>query len=62
MNVQGTLGEYGNILLQSKLYHNRAFMFKAMRVPWMFRRGALNFYVAGLTDVCKDPKIQVPQI
>ena len=85
MNVQGTLGEYGNILLQSELEHNRAFMFNAMREPWLVRRGALKFYkamlcenimhslnqrftiwnlkwilctmnVAGLTDVCKDPK------
>ena len=31
MNVRGTLGEYGNILLQSELEHNRAFIFKAMR-------------------------------
>ena len=26
------------------------------------QKGCVKFFVGGLTDVCKDPKIQVPQI
>ena len=51
MNVQGTLGEYGNVLLQSELEHNRAFIFKAMRVPWLARMSALNFNKAFYEDI-----------